>query len=549
MTDVRRVLECRGGACGLRMHAPGRRGIALLLVLGVLAAVTILTAGALTSQQNAPTMGQNAAAEVQAKWSAESAAEIAAAVLETEFDYSGANAQMMVDQLIARGMADVSITTLSGGEPTPHDRELLLRATASVSGVTREITKRVSLSVLAPPSKAADAYYTEFGVVASEVLDIDSDALVASWKLSPDTHSPMPVAIGVFTASGDKVEIEPSANLIEAALFAHADADPVLDALIKAPNLAPKGARIPYSLPLAAEPIPASLSSLPVAASDDIQLDGTGDSATLSTGGLYKKVEVKNGAVLTLDASNGTHYSFETLKISSDGVVVIKGAVLLEMRNRLEVKDGATLALADDRSALAAFVTNDITLEKCGIGTPVDVARANDRGISSLTVYQRPDRIRIFARSKDNSRPNLKIRDRALVRAVIHAPQSEFTLENATLVGRASAKRVLLKRDSELYYDPRLDRRVGFTQLNGPLYGENGTALPSLAELLDSFSMSDGARVLSEILATFTAAPTLELAVSGDGEADTTDRNARVVHVAPLDVTADLELNAILGIN
>lgn len=511
-----------------RSSAARRRGIAMLLVLGMLAAVTILSAGALTSQQQAPTTGHNAVAEVQARWSAESAAEIAAAVLETTYDYSGANAEMMVDQLVAQGLASVSVTNLQGQPPQPGDRELLLTATAEVNGVTREITKRISVTPTLAPTAAADPYLNEFGIVATDGLVLDPGSEVRTWAASPDAHSTKPVAIGAFTGAGAKVIIDPGACVRGTALFAGPNADPDVVSLTKAGGMTALGAHLPYSIPLAPEITPAAFGSLSVGSVIDIDACVPLHSGTLPVAGRCQSLTIKNGTEVTLDAAVGTHYSFHHLQISDSGVLKIKGAVVIQVRDDLKVTDLGAIVLDGAGSAAAFFTHGDVEIDNAGVGVPVDVARNASRSLALLDETLRPSRLRFFGQDTGFAAV-FRLQNNALAVAVVHTPTNEVILEQSALVGRAAALAVALSTGSSLHYDPRLDNRMGFTNVAGPLYAENAAPLASVTAALAGFSPTEGAQVLKSRFSGITATPTPSLSTEPGPGPTPTNRTNRVV--------------------
>ncbi|MFM9959556.1 MAG: hypothetical protein ACKVZJ_15980 [Phycisphaerales bacterium] len=528
-------------AAKARKARRARRGIALLLVLGMLAAVTILTAGALTSQQQAPTTGQNAIAEVQAKWSAESAAELAVAVLETTYDYTGTNAEMMVDQLIAQGLTNVCVTNLQGQPPAPGERELLLIAKAEVNGVMREVKKRISITPMLPPAAAADPMLNEFGIVATDGLVLEPGSEVKTWAASPDALSAKPAAIGAFTSAGAKVIIDPAACVAGAALFVGPDADASLVGMTGSDNLTPFGTKLPYDLPLTPEITPAAFAALPLASPIDLDLCIPLLSGTSPLAGRFESLIIKNGTVLTLDAAVGTHYSFKDVTISDSGVLRIKGAVVIQVRGALKLANLGAIVLDGADAAAAFFTHGDVEFDDAAAGIPLDVARDTNRSYKMITAETRPSRLRFYGQNT-GSTSSFRIQKNALVAAVVHTPTNEVILDQAVLIGRAAARAVALSSGSSLQYDPRLDNRLGFTNIEGPLYGESAEALPEVTAALAGFSEAEGAQALKTRLTAINVAPTLSLAnpIGGSGPTPT-DRKKRVVHTCKVEDDDDAD--------
>ncbi len=477
-----------------------RRGIALLLVLAVLAGVTVLTAGALTMQQSAPDVGVNAVSEVRARWSAESAANISVAVLQTSFDFAGANGDMMKNQSVTGGDASVTITNSAGDPPTADDRELVLTSTSVVNSVKRTVRKVVSLTPKVAPSAAVDPYYNEFGILAATDLGIAAGATVGRWYLSPEAVSARPVGIGVAMSSGSKVVIDPSAYVRDAALYSSSSADTSLAAATASPSLASGGWKIPYTLPVAPELRPASMASLADEKTNDLVFTGAAQSVTLVEG-KYQRLLVEDGAVITIGAAGGAKYSFDRVELRNQGVLLVKGQALVELRERLEVTKYASVALADDSSAVAFFTDNDVLVNDAAIGVDAAVATDPARSIKNIASYVRPSRVRFYAQPSSTggtATPQYQFESNALVVACVHSPTAAITLrDGASIIGRLTGASVSLASGTSLYYDPCLDPRTGFSAKSGPLYDSDGAPLADLATTLAGFNTAAGASALT----------------------------------------------------
>lgn len=490
------LIDTAGRALGTARRGSRCRGVAMLMVLAVLAAVTIVTASAITAHQSAPEVGVNALSQVQAKWSAESAAGIAVAVLETSYDFSGANALMMNGASVANGAVTVTLTTPSGGTPTAQDRELLLTATSVVGGVTRTVRKLVSVTTAAGVKDSVDPYYNEFGIVAADSLSVGPGSVVTKWPLSPEYGVAKPVGIAATTSSGSKVSVDSSASVRDAALYASAVADSALTGEVASPKLAAGGTKIPYVLPVAHELRPSAFTTLPVATASDLDVVGISQNIMLPTGGSYASLQVRGKAAVTLSATKGTHYSFEDLSVRDSGVLRIQGTVLVETRGTLRVEDMGDIILADNASGVAFFTRDDVIINDAAVGAPIEAARDTTRSLKYIDSYTRPDSIRFFSQPPSTggvASPAYTLSSNSLVLACIHAPNAGVTMSGAsTVVGKVVGHAVNLASGASLYYDPCLDPRTGFSALKGPLYDASGEPLPELATTLASFNTLTG---------------------------------------------------------
>jgi hypothetical protein len=521
----------------------------MMLVLGMLAAVTVLTAAAITSQQNAPDTGLNAAADVQARWSAESAANLAVAVLETNYDFSGLNAEMMADQLVASGLANVKVTTPDGRIPTPDDRELMLTATSTVNGVTREIQKRVSLTPAVPIDQAADPLLKEFGIAAADGLYLDDTVKITTWGLSPASGSTKPVSVASLASTGSNVAMGASPSLSRIALFVGANADAGFAAKITSMTYAAGGRQLPYTIPAVPEIAPAVFSSLPTATASEVQVSGTGTNVTLPTGGKYASLRVESGATVRLSAANGTHYSFDELRIESKGTLIIEGAVLVEVRSGARVKDQSAITFAGDTSALALFTKADVEIVDSGVGVPLAVAQDTARRPAGLTSYTNPNRLRIFpqpASAGGSSSPTITIDKKSMVVGCIHAPTGRVDVKDSSCVfGRMTGYDVRMSQNAVLLYDPALDPNTGFTNSKSALFDATGAAIPQVATALATVNPAGGTSLFK---ATMTSVKGVlsAVAVAEDGPAVTatlsgavTARATRLAEVKPVECDDD----------
>ena len=518
-----------------------RRGIAMMLVLGMLAAVTVLTAAAISSQQNAPEAGVNATSEVQARWSAESAASLAVAVLETNFDYSGTNAEMMAKQLLANGLADVRITTVDGRVPTTDDLELLLISSATVNGVAKEVRKRITLVPAVPLDEALDPLLREFAVVAARSLSLEDSARVGQWGLSPAAGT-KPVSVGAFGSLSSNVSLGASPSLSRVALFTDVSADAALATRTGSSDLASGGRPIPYDVPPVPELVPAPFAGLPVAAPADIVLSGGSTDVTLPTGGKYADLRVLAGATVRLNSANGTHYSFESLVLDDSAVLVVQGPLLIETRTAFAVSNRSAVALGDAGSALAVFTKGDVLVSDSGVGVPPSVARDSARTPASLTGYINPARLRLCTQPATvggAASPQVRFSNGSMLVGCIVAPNADLAMRHGSMIfGRVTAHDLAVREGSAIFYDPALDKGTGYTSDKSVLFASGGTAVPEITTVLSSFTPESGAAALTttiQSVGTLVATEEDEMGPPPVLGTALTSRDTRIVKATPVE--------------
>lgn len=479
--------------------ATRQRGVAMVLVLIAVIVTVVLGGTVLTARQNSTAIGDNAGSAAVASWSAESAAQYTVAVLQTEADWLSTGGDLMTDVPFLGGDVTVTITAIDGSDPSDEDRELIITATAVVDGVDTTVQKLVSVT----PSGGVgdvDPHLGEFGVFGRTGVDIDNDAIVSKWSRSPEYGAAAGVKLGTGFVSSADLEIADGARLIGAELYVDDHASSSLEAMTSDVAFA-GGTRIPLRIPVVPKALPSAFGLLPdVRAFDLVLVDGA---YTLPGVAAIGDLELTHGAELTLDGDGvGSHYSFSDAVIE-DSTLIINGSVSLWIRDDLEIIDGSSVVL-EPGAMLAIYVADSIAIVDSVVGVDADLAGTLDRSATDVSEYVDPRRIRIFGLSEDDggaSSATILIREKSLVVGFIHAPLAEVGIESSsTLFGRVSADVVRIGESCRLLYCPRMDTRIGFTSLRGPLYNDDGTPITGLITALNTFDESLGADQLGSHL-------------------------------------------------
>lgn len=475
-----------------RFHALSRRqrGIAMILVVVALTTATVLTTGYVASRDAAPEIGRKAEEASDSMWGARSAANLAVAMLQTEMRWSDADPDKLIESLQLAG-ADVKVvvTDLDGNPPDEDDLDLIVTATAQAGGFETKAQKIVSYRPPVPIKEAFDPYLKEFALYAIDEIETDSKSAVGVWGASP-TPASYPKVGFAFEASAD-CKVSSPITLIASEIYVHAGATGSLQAMTSDPAYR-GGAVMPVAPPAVKAELPGAFNGLPTPYAPlklPIPQDVT---ATTQTGdllyGRYDDVKVEKGSVVTLDDAPHGLYAMDHFDVESGSTIVIKGHVHLGV-NQLEMRGGSNIEFYDDDSTLTIYVNEKIDIDDSAIGAPRAWARTSSstRSVNDIP-YLDPTRITVLGIGSGS--PSIKLANKSAAVAAIHAPNTELRVESASaLFGRATANRIHLA-NATVAYDPALDSRSGFTNVNGPLYDNEGGLLAEVGELIEGLSIA-----------------------------------------------------------
>lgn len=485
-------------------HNPRRRGVAMLLVLIALGVGVVLAGVAITSRKPAPRIGANACDDAAARWAAQGAASYAQAVLETAIDcveYSKDNSGEFIRTFpVEGGVANVRLTRLDGSAPQAGDRELLMTAVANIGSMTATVQKRVSLANPVPIDTAADIRLSEFAVFAGNSMQIDSNAIVAHSEKVAEDGMLTPVKLGVGFSSLSSLDVKNDADLKHVAMYVDADASSTLESEVGGGKFY-NGMKIPYSIPLVREATRSEVLALPLLSSILTLLDGV---VQTLTGGNYLTINVQNGTVLTLGtAGQQSVFKTSSLTVQNGGVLRFEGEVILQVSGATSISNRGTIEPASSSARLLMYLGRNVTIQDSAIGLPRAIGQDTSRTFDSVGVHARADQVylsTLTTSSGGSAAPSWSIDKSALVLGSIFAPDASVTVNNkSALIGRVVCGSFTLKSSCAVYYDPRLDSRAGFTELDGPLYVERAP-IPEVVTAFAGASASSGVQVLQNTL-------------------------------------------------
>lgn len=514
-----------------------RRGVAMFLVIMALGVGVVLSGVMLTRQESTPMLAQNALEASESAWVASAAAELAEAMIQSQEDWLTATADqgLLEGFTIANGTVDVKVLNLKGAAPTGKDRELKLIITARVGAMTTTIERRVSMVMPTPAENIVDPHLREFAIFAKDRLRIESGAMVKEWDASPECGSLFPVKIGTGFSGASNMEFFSGAETVGVKLYRDATAGSTLDSFDDDDEFEDVES-LPLVIPALPENLPGTFGTLLVANPLNRTLSLSGGSVTLVPG-RHQNLTVRNNSRAVLDGSaTPATFAFADLVVSDRGSLAIRGSVRIHVSGNMLVSNRGSIELVGDDARLELYVNNGMTVADAGVGVERAVAMDTARDPDAITTYRSPDALRIIAvspASGGSASPNISLSAMSIALASIHAPQANICVsDGATLIGRATASRMELRSGTRLYYDPALDARTGYTEMQGPLYDDDSTPLPAVVSALSAVTAtSDPVTVSASVRAAMNTSNWMVMTGAGGTGG-----------VSPLDISVDDEL-------
>ncbi len=485
---------------------PKRRGIALLLVMVTLATATVLTTSFLISRENSPDIGLMAERRVASEWSCKSAMDVAIAMMQTETDWRAiANSGLLIDSMPHLGAeVNVAVTDLDGGTVDDDDRHVVMTVMATVEGVETVTQRVLSVRPDGTYEDALDPELREFGVYATRSVDIDSSSRIGLWPLSPSVRAGDSGKIGVGFDSASGFSAGSGSLPSSGTVFLPPNPSLSLESAVSSGGS--KYTSLPLEVWSTTAERPASMLSGLIPIPVDVEIEAN---ATIPSADYRRRVDVEDGAVMTLDGEHGG-FVFGTAGDSGSGLRIEDGSTLrivndveIAVLGSLTVDDGA-IELADG-ATLTVYYDGAVDLKDAVVGADPALKSVSSRTPDDLTAYTDPRRIRFI---QLNETPNIsedrvEIRERSVVVGSFHSPMSRVRVrQDSVVAGRMTAGELTLQDRGELLLDPIFDNKLGITEATSPLYDENGDPIPGLVDALAGTSDAEGfASALSRILA------------------------------------------------
>lgn len=450
-------------------HSAPRRGLAVVLALVAVSVATLLGLTIATSSDATVATSENLSRASEVRAAAASGVDLAQALLAERTPEQLSESSVLFDGVVLNGASlraevrDAETGSRVDGSTTAV--EIVVRGQL---GDTVQVARAVGRMPLDAGSRA-DLDCSEFALLGTEAVSVGNGSLVGPWSASPLSALSEPVRFGTAAGTGAGVALSPDAAMhgcVELRRGGFATDREEADEL-----LADKRFAMPAALHVPAAPLPDRPGD--VAAVPALLLEGTvaqtlassGDARVPSRGYTNIRGNVRIDVGGNLFVERGAR-----VLVEDAAVIVVRGNAVLEA-SAIEVAGGGSLALV---------VVGDLTLDGAYLGG----ARSNaDEGCdaSGAAAYDGgASRTIVFGASARR----VLITDGSVVKGQVYAPESRIDLENRSAVyGRVLGRAVSLHEGVALFYDPALDRRVGWTNPTSGVWASASTPRPEVLEV------------------------------------------------------------------
>lgn len=455
----------------LRCQHSTSRGFAMLLILITLAIGTILATAYLASRDNSAVIGANATAGASARAAALATINSGIAILETETDWRTNHSAGVVFSNVPFAGASVDLILkdlVTGAPPTSSSTDIELTAVARVADVEERV---VAHAFVPPPDDEPDLDLSEFAIFVKDKLTIKDTSLIARWNTSPRSVLRKPLALGTLSKDAAAIALSDYAVAVDGIAYVLPGSSSLLVS-----NDGPAGLPVMVLPDTIVMPNPPNPGTLAIGLSTDFSRDGSANSFTVTNDRRVRKLNFKNGAVLTLRGPL-TLIADDTITIEKGSKISVEGDVKIVAYKDARFKDDALIELQNGAS-LTFFVKDDLEIDDAAI-----VQAGAQRNASGDAAWMNPARATIYALPSSSGK-TWTIKNDAIVKGMLYSPAGRVRVDqNSAVFGRIAAQEVSIEHGSALYYDHTLDTGNGFTVFTSPVYDSNGKVRPAIKTL------------------------------------------------------------------
>lgn len=467
-----------------------RRGVAMLLVLVALGTATVMGSAYVASREAAPAIAANAEVSSNAKWAAQSGANLALAILQTSVAPSAdlKDGEIVTKAAFSLGETDAFISNASGANVAASDRFYLVSAIGGAGQIGSIQQKRVIRRPTNRLTEALDPTLPEFAAFAVDRLRVESGAFVAPWPDSVRGPSLYTANVGVAFGPSTRLSVSGASTLASARLVVSNNAT---SSLREAASAAPFAGGVVSDLvfPTASVRVPGALTGIPSGILNVISILFP----QTMLPGPTASVSAIAGGVVTFNGALGRDYSVHNLR-AINGTIRITGDVRILVRNDFELFDRSALELVGDDSRVEIYVYNDVTIANSVVGFTKSLANNTSRTYQSVSGVIDSSRVQIFVIDSDGGGDDdqaVSLSSRALVAGAIHAPSAFVDITSSSaVIGRVAAYDLRIRDNASILYDHALNRGGGITDTLGPVYDPE--RFPVLQKALATFDNTQG---------------------------------------------------------
>jgi hypothetical protein len=455
-----------------------RRGVAMLLVIVSVMMVTVLTTAYLASRDNSGAIAENVTESTTARWAADSGLAMSVAALETEKNWrlhAGSNAGRLFN-FPDLGGAQLNVKVrdvLTDSNPTAESEHLRIDVTADVNGV-KQSTSAIAYVPL-EPGTIADVDLSEFAAFVNSNLTMGDQSMITRWPSSPLSSLGKRVAVGTRSTSASSIIVARTAAPCDMTVYHPPGAS---NGLVTNSSLQPIATvQLPDVVPLPA-PAPSGKTYSALTLTDDVLAGGT---QTVVANVRVRNLSLSANAIKTISGAVECVADGDCT-IATGAKLIIDGSVRMIIFGNLMI-DGGAIELTPS-SRLTMYVRGSgsgsaVTIRDGYIG---DLRAHSRRDYSGYESWFDTQRIGIFSAPPAAGATDWRIDRITVIKGTLYAPHaSQVRLDdNTAIYGRVVASVLDMRGSSAIFYDPVLDSRCGFTNLDSAIYDEDGTMLNAL---------------------------------------------------------------------
>ncbi len=471
-----------------------RSGMAILLVIVAVAAAAVIGSAYVANRLNAPQVVRNVNGGAQARYLADSGADLATAIMECEtFDWRlvQTNGVLVSNLPLAGGTVTIRVSDVSGAVPDSSCEYPVVTASGSSGSMKQAVAAQVHAPLPERVKEEVTVDLSEFAVFGAASIEV-TGGWIARWEASPRGALGLPVNLGTNGLVDGALRLRATARCPDgvgftmAAATANVLADDQSGGPIPRVNFSNNEAAL-----LPAPPTP-SLGGLTWAAARNPTI--TTSTSIVSTGDKRYGSLTIDGGTLRVDLG-GAHRTMGitgNLALNNGGVLslengqldlVIQGALNMFNASTIELGAGATLRI---------FLGGTMSIDDSVVGLPVSVTQSTRDARSGLSTYFDPQRCTIYRITSINSvdlnlldlddaaawiwsdatSKSWMINNKSYICARVYGhSKADISLNSrAAVFGNVVGRTISMSTEGAVYYDHVLDRGNGYTSPQSRLY-------------------------------------------------------------------------------
>ena len=460
------------------VHSRPAGGFVVVLALVAVSVATVVGLSIATTRDANVATSSNLSLVANARAAAASGIDIARSMLAKEGSLARLQDGVLFDGVVVNGAkVRVEVRDIQSGRPaTEESIGIEVIARGEHDGCV-QIARAIGRTPAHDTPLRADLDCSEFAVLATESLSVDSGAHIGPWTKSPLAVLAEPIRFGHASGSAAGVNISESATTHGCVRLSNGrfagNTEQADEAL--ASGLCPVPA--PIHVPDAPHPaMPDGIEAVPA-----LLVDGLVSSSAASSGDA--RVPSRGSATLrgTLRLDIAGNFFCERgsrMFVENNAVIVVRGNTVVDAAT-IEVANGGSLTLV---------ALGDLTVD----GSYLGGARSNaeeGRELSGEAAYD-GGATRTVVFGSEGKR--VLIAGGSVVKGQVYAPKSRVDVESRSAVyGRILGKQVMLHEGVALFYDHVLDARRGWTTAESGIWTSSGTVNEQVksVEKLDDASL------------------------------------------------------------